>query len=167
MLCQKCGKEFPMYIVIDGKKRCLSSRSFCLDCSPFKWSHLKDQEYLICPQCNRQLSESDFYFKKHKQGVKHWKMCKDCLNTNSKILRDKNKQMYVNYAGGKCSVCGYNKCLGALEFHHLDPSKKDFIVSKYKHHTSKKAINKMLKEIDKCILLCSNCHREIHELKLK
>jgi len=165
MICQKCSKEFPMYVVIDGKKRCLSSRKFCLDCSPFNYASKKQNDYLICPDCNRQLTQDDFYFKKHKDGVKHWKMCKQCYNQKSKVVRDNNRKMYIEYAGGKCVKCGYNKCLAALEFHHLDPIQKDFTIASITHHTSQKTIDKVKHEINKCILVCANCHRETHHLK--
>ena len=59
--------------------------------------------------------------------------------------------------GGKCIRCGYNKCLKALEFHHLDPSQKDFTISN-DHFKLKEAVE----ESKKCILLCSNCHKEFH-----
>jgi len=65
----------------------------------------------------------------------------------------------VLYKGGKCEICGYNKCLGALDFHHLNPNEKDFSISdSSKYHN----LEEMKKEVDKCILVCANCHREIH-----
>lgn len=67
--------------------------------------------------------------------------------------------MLIEYKGGKCERCGYNKSMRALEFHHLDPSEKDFGISKQINRN----INDLKKEVDKCILLCSNCHAEIHE----
>lgn len=60
--------------------------------------------------------------------------------------------------GGKCERCGYNTCLKALEFHHLDPTKKDFTIS----NDHFKLID-AVKESKKCILLCANCHRELHD----
>jgi endogenous inhibitor of DNA gyrase (YacG/DUF329 family) len=67
----------------------------------------------------------------------------------------------VAYKGGKCTECGYNKCLGAMEFHHLDEKTKSFELSNC--HTRSWAT--VLKELDKCILLCSNCHKEVEWLK--
>lgn len=67
--------------------------------------------------------------------------------------------MLVDYAGGKCQRCGYDKSIRALEFHHTDPSKKDFGISR----TLTKSITLLKNEVDKCILLCSNCHAEIHD----
>lgn len=59
--------------------------------------------------------------------------------------------------GGKCVRCGYNKCSSALEFHHLDPSKKDFTIS-----NSQFRLKDGVEESKKCVLLCSNCHKELH-----
>ena len=59
--------------------------------------------------------------------------------------------------GGRCEKCGYNTCLGALEFHHIDPTQKDFTISN-DHFRLEEAIE----ESKKCILLCANCHRELH-----
>lgn len=74
--------------------------------------------------------------------------------------RRKIKQMAVDYKGGKCIRCGYNKYIGALEFHHVDPTQKDFSLGAKGHCNS---WEKVKKELDKCILVCSNCHSEIHE----
>lgn len=75
-----------------------------------------------------------------------------------KVHRQKIKEKAVEYKGGKCSNCGYNKCIWAFEFHHLDPSEKDFGISKY----STLSWNRIKVELDKCIMLCANCHRELH-----
>lgn len=76
-----------------------------------------------------------------------------------KSFRKKNKERAVEYKGGKCVKCGYKRCISALDFHHLDPNKKDFSISQ----NMNMSWDKIKKEIDKCILVCSNCHREIHE----
>jgi len=74
------------------------------------------------------------------------------------------KKMSIEYKGGKCKCCGYNKCVSALDFHHLDPFKKDFSIGA-KGYT--RSWEKVKKELDKCILVCANCHREIHEGLIK
>lgn len=66
----------------------------------------------------------------------------------------------LEYKGSTCTVCKYNKCLKALEFHHLASDKKDFGISEKGYTRSWK---KIIEELDKCILLCANCHREVHE----
>jgi len=73
--------------------------------------------------------------------------------------RKKIRQMAVEYKGGKCEQCGYDRCIEALEFHHTDSSKKDFNVSQRGYTRSWKRV---MEEIGKCIMLCANCHREIH-----
>ena len=65
----------------------------------------------------------------------------------------------VTYKGGSCKRCGYDRCLEALDFHHLDPTKKDFSISSKGYTRSWK---KVQAELDKCIMVCANCHREIH-----
>ena len=75
------------------------------------------------------------------------------------IKRRAIKNALIKYKGGKCERCGYDKCTRALEFHHLDPSKKDFGISK----NLCKSMEKQKAEVDKCILLCSNCHAEVHQ----
>jgi hypothetical protein len=78
---------------------------------------------------------------------------------NVKYFRNKIKERAVEYKGGKCVVCGYNKCIRAFDFHHIDPKQKDFGISQ----NCNKAWVKVKIELDKCILVCSNCHREIHD----
>ena len=75
------------------------------------------------------------------------------------LRRQRIKIKALEYKGTHCQNCGYNKCNRALEFHHLDPSKKDFAIS-YKGHC--RSWKRVKAELDKCILVCSNCHQEIH-----
>ena len=65
----------------------------------------------------------------------------------------------IRYKGSACVFCGYNRCNEALDFHHLDESTKSFGLSQ-KGLT--RSWDKIQQEIDKCILVCANCHREIH-----
>lgn len=69
------------------------------------------------------------------------------------------KERIIYVMGEKCQLCGYDKCQSALELHHIDPSTKDFGISQ----NANLAWAKVRHEINKCILVCSNCHREIHE----
>jgi hypothetical protein len=73
------------------------------------------------------------------------------------IRRHKIKEKAVKYLGGSCSRCGYSKCAGALDFHHLRDKK--FVVSR---SSSCISWDKLKDELDKCELLCANCHREEH-----
>ena len=79
------------------------------------------------------------------------------IASNVSKRRIRNKEILVESKGGCCERCGYNKCIAALEFHHLDPDEKSFNLT-----GSTRGIEKQLEESKKCILVCSNCHREIH-----
>jgi len=72
--------------------------------------------------------------------------------------RRKTRLALIEYKGGCCARCGYDKCSSALEFHHIDPSKKDFGIG----DGNSRALKKLMKEAEKCVLLCANCHRELH-----
>lgn len=85
--------------------------------------------------------------------------CKKCAVDSVTKRRKKLRQMIVEYKGGECVNCGYDKFYGALELHHLDPNEKDFDFTK----KQTASFEKIKKEADKCILLCSNCHKEEHE----
>ena len=73
--------------------------------------------------------------------------------------RRKIRMMAVTYKGSECEACGYDRCIEALEFHHTDPTKKDFSISSKGYTRSWK---KVQDELDKCMMLCANCHREAH-----
>ena len=74
--------------------------------------------------------------------------------------RKLNKQILINTFGKKCQICGYDDCPAALEFHHLNPKNKEFNISKI---AGKNTLSyKDIQEICGCILVCANCHREIH-----
>lgn len=74
-------------------------------------------------------------------------------------LRRAMKKEAVKRHGGKCEICGYNKCIDALSFHHLDPSVKNFGLAQ---DGVMHSWEEYLKETEKCILVCANCHAEIH-----
>lgn len=115
-----------------------------------------------CKKCNNEFtrtSNSQLY-------------CSDfCRNENRRLNPDRKsyqveyvserrretKAKAIEYLGGACSVCGYDKCQGAMDFHHKDPSEKDINIA-----ANHRSWNKIKQELDKCILVCSNCHREIH-----
>ncbi len=74
--------------------------------------------------------------------------------------RKKLREMARDYKGGKCMVCDYNRCQRALSFHHLNPQEKDFDLSS---RGLTRSWERIKKEIDKCVLLCANCHMEVHD----
>jgi len=112
-----------------------------------------------CPSCKICKNVSNFYIRKNTTDLSSY--CKQCFITLTLAKQRKFKIQCIEYKGGSCINCGYNKYAGALEFHHLDPSKKDFHISKSR---SWKFDEKTKQELDKCALLCANCHREAHSL---
>lgn len=77
-----------------------------------------------------------------------------------KVWRKKTKENIVESLGGKCCICGYNKCLNSLHFHHLVPTEKEFQLGQARGNPI--SWDKIIKEVKKCALLCSNCHGELH-----
>jgi len=139
--CELCQSEFPNWIKIDGKNKNLKNRKYCLECSPWgKHNTVK----LDAPKSQwkpKPKPKGGTYKYQKKRGVKR-------------------KADLVLLKGGKCETCGYNKNLGALEFHHKDPSQK---VSKIDVRIiTNRTWDFLLTELDKCLLLCANCHREHH-----
>lgn len=77
--------------------------------------------------------------------------------------RQRMKIKAVDYKGGECIVCGYKKSMRSLSFHHLNPNNKEFSLAS----GNTRSWEKMKKELDKCVLVCSNCHAEIHDELIK
>lgn len=85
------------------------------------------------------------------------------MPSKNKTLYGNNRYIWmkiraIKYLGGKCSKCGYSRCYAALEFHHRDPDEKELEWNKLR----KRAWSSIKEELDKCDLLCANCHREVH-----
>lgn len=77
-----------------------------------------------------------------------------------KLQKRAMKHILVEYKGGKCVECGYDKCEGSLQFHHINEQEKDLAISQIKPNQID--MDKLYKEVDKCVLLCANCHAEKH-----
>ena len=99
---------------------------------------------------------TEFTFQKSSSHHGQFK-CNKCETELATLKNQKRKIKAVEYKGGKCELCGYDKNISALEFHHTDPDKKDFTISGFKCGWID-----LQRELDKCIMICANCHREIH-----
>ena len=109
-----------------------------------------------CTKCSCLLTEeTGFQRKSRKSGYQS--MCRSCFNEYTTERWRQRKIEAVEYMGGECKECGYKKYIGALEFHHLDPSVKEGDII-----GSTASLEKQRAEAKKCILVCANCHREIH-----
>lgn len=105
----------------------------------------------ICPICNQ-----EFYPLTSMANQRT--CCYDCMPNGTQLTRGMFLAKIKESRGGRCIRCGYDKCIKALEFHHLDPTQKDFTISN-DHFKLEEAV----KESKKCILICSNCHKELHD----
>jgi hypothetical protein len=84
--------------------------------------------------------------------------CKKCRSESVTRNRQTRKKKLIEYFGGKCQICNYDKCAAALDFHHLNPDDKEFAISEFGVCRS---WDRMLTEAKKCILVCCRCHKEI------
>ena len=84
--------------------------------------------------------------------------CRRCRMERVSERRRKVKRILVDEAGGRCTLCGYDRSVGALHFHHLDPDGKRFAVSR---NGATLGIDTLRCEASKCVLLCANCHAEV------
>lgn len=83
--------------------------------------------------------------------------CNKCRAEAVSRRRRKVKRLLVQEAGGACLLCGYDRCISALEFHHVDPREKRFALSL----RAARSLERLRAEARKCVLLCANCHCEV------
>jgi hypothetical protein len=114
-----------------------------------------------CVKCG-QIEKKPYKVKTGKRKGKIQSYCRKCNHQNTLNRQREFKQKCVEYKGGKCIICGYHKYIGSLDFHHLDPTQKDFTISHIKQTSFTKNEIIIKQELDKCILVCKNCHSEIH-----
>lgn len=148
--CRSCAAKFNNVLVPKRKKK----TKYCISCQ-------KNEVigYQNCEECKLAKKIRTRVRKELSPIRKQQRL--DALRGYSVEYRNKKKLQAVTYKGGKCEICGYDKCIRALEFHHLDSNEKDFNISS--SQGDKRWNNQDFKaELDKCILVCSNCHREIH-----
>ena len=155
-ICKKCGHPFPKKIEIDNKQHVLRNRKYCLECSPFLSHNTKQLEKTranplhdcICQQCGR-------HYQYDRSKGSTLTFCNSCMVNSQRFLK---KQRAIEYKGNKCQICGYDKCSGALHFHHVNEQNKLFEIS---GNYCRKWESIQL-ELDKCTLVCANCHAELH-----
>lgn len=151
-LCQcDCGnqKEIRTTSLISGAT---TSCGEC--CKNHKNPNISDKQKIkICPICGNQFSTN----------INNRIYCYNCSpkGDSSKYRKRAIKHQLIIYKGGKCEICGYDKCEGALQFHHIDMTQKEFQLSDVEL-TKNFTMDKLKTEVDKCQLLCANCHAEKH-----
>lgn len=134
----------------------------------------------ICSKCKTEKTLEDFNKNlKTKDNLSAY--CKICIREAARKNYSENRDKHISASKTSnakkleiissikrkqcCVKCGYNKCVAALDYHHLDPNIKTESISKMV--TQNKSKEDLLVEIEKCILLCSNCHREFHYMERK
>ena len=162
-VCPNCLNNFSTTVKTDGKTHRLSNnRKYCLVCSPFgghntKLIHLikeTESDERKCSKCQEIKSIKSFY--KSKKKTHSW--CKPCNNKDSWKRQKNIKAQCVEYKGGKCENCGIEDDPCIYDFHHVDASEKSYTIARF----SSRSLESLKSELDKCILLCSNCHRKQH-----
>lgn len=155
--CNKCDKLFPNWIIIDGKKRNLSKRKYCLECSPFGHHNTRElqdnvSEENVCKRCGKIIDN------------KRRRVCHSC-NVNK---RRENISKYIfKFMGNKCWKCGEScgeQSKYILCFHHVNPEDKRISLTtsdlaRYKRED-------IIQELQKCVCLCHNCHNKFHYTNL-
>jgi len=129
----------------------------------FHHDDIEDKEDTISQILSKRWSEIE------KEIVKCKLLCDNChrelhYNEKNKEIRRTAKELIVNYRGNKCEICNYDKCLSALTFHHKNKDDKEYSIAKKSLRITdiQELTEDILNEINKCELLCSNCHREKH-----
>lgn len=108
-----------------------------------------------CKGCQLVLPIREFY---RKNKIYYHTVCIKCTKKQTLKRQRNSKKLCIEHKGYSCEKCGYNQCDAVMEFHHKNPNEKDFSIG-----TKHSAFNDVIrKELDKCILLCANCHREEH-----
>jgi hypothetical protein len=156
--CVICGKEFEA--IKSTKKYC--SQECNNKARRIRYQENKKEPKPLeervnnCPTKKCVICGQEF---KPKTAAANQRMCcYDCMPDGIQLKRGDFLAKIKQARGGKCERCGYDICMKALEFHHLDPNKKDFTISN-DHFKLKEAVE----ESKKCILICANCHRELHD----
>lgn len=171
-VCRKCNTYFPCRMKIDGESKVLNNRKYCLECSPYKSKNTRRLELAcyrvenlldlpptkVCRICECELNIDRFGIYKEGNKWRVFSYCKVCDAARTKQFYLEFKKKAVAYKGGKCERCSYNKCLKALDFHHIEKTNKSQGVATFRVRDWEL----LKKELDKCQLLCANCHREEH-----
>lgn len=156
LICHRCQTKYV------SKYKPKNNVWYCTKSCANKHHHRRKLEGK-CHRCQSTISSSRKY-------------CNPCLdnlreeNKNTAKVKRKNylrfavksfvrrlKEQAIAYKGGKCQGCGYNKYNGSMHFHHINSNEKSFSIS-----GKSMSFDRMIPELDKCVLVCANCHGEIH-----
>lgn len=190
-VCMFCDKVFETsYYLPDGRRVRCDKRTKCWDCLPrdrkklvrgvessihigetivcsrcglkFKYFDLEPTENRYCQACRDELNCSKCLICGERHAIRALQthsgfhnLCRSCVKKNKNAL---TKFKCAVYLGGCCKKCGWKECLLGLEFHHRDDKEKSFTINE--NYTL--SWSRLKEELDKCDLLCANCHRLAH-----
>ncbi len=156
--CQNCSKQF-------GARN--KDYKYCSQSCAAKVNNklaIKRKKEGICRICMKETNASKTYciecFESGQWRRKAMSTVEKKKRSSKNVVswRQRTKLKAIEYMGGSCKTCGYHKCSRALTFHHLNPYEKDFTIS-----GKSLSWERIKLELDKCILICANCHAEEHE----
>jgi hypothetical protein len=165
--CKKCTNNFPNRLVVNGKVRNTQRRKYCLDCSPFGLRNRR-KLHITALLPKGFLRESILTIQCHScprtyEVAPHQKIIgKTCPACHVAKRRKERKELFVKMLGGHCLLCKYSRCIRALQFHHVDQATKSFEIS----GSECRRLAVVLEELKKCVLLCGNCHDEVHAFNI-
>ena len=151
--CIVCGKEF------EAKK---STKKYCSRSCENKMAWIRKKERIeaekqcinyyekTCLICGTKFTPKD-------KNANQRTCCYTCMPEGTQLGRSGFLDLLRKQRGGKCQRCGYNTYLGALEFHHISQNEKDFTIGNRDYR-----LEDCVRETKKCVLICANCHREVH-----
>lgn len=158
-ICKACGNRFPCRVTVNGIVVLNGHRAYCHTCNPIgerrfwrgepvenvgKGKRVRRIRTFVCKACGKERTQ---------QASNN-----ECSTCSGKRIQNRKKRELVGLLGGRCRLCGYNRSIAALSFHHLDPSTKLFTISM----NMARPMELLEAEARKCMLLCMNCHVEKH-----
>lgn len=114
-------------------------------------------DFIVCTKCRQNKKPSSYYVNVNRPNGKQAE-CKDCQKDTNKKHAFEKKQRMVEYKGGKCARCNGVFHPFVYDFHHIDPSTKEKSLNSMRYLSW----DRIKEELDKCEILCANCHRLTH-----
>lgn len=144
-----CGKQIPYKVKINGRLRNLQNRTQCLACLPFGESPYRPKDPAHeRSRCARKQKAYYYRFKnQHEKGY-----------GPTTCRRKRRKNLILALFNKKCQICNYNRCTVNLSFHHLNTKQLGLDEAKWG-----RTAQSITREITKCVLICHNCHGEVHQ----
>lgn len=161
--CRNCGDDFPAKVTKDGRTYHCYNRKYCYNCSPLGARNSRILETVkngeTCIHCDAPLTNRKTRFCS-KTCKSRWHMKWENCKEHKTMKGIRRKYEIIKERGGKCEVCGYNKNMAGITFHHIDPEIKSFTLDL--RSLSNRSMSSILEEVEKCRILCHSCHAEEH-----